>query len=231
MQAVKNQIQQHKIHTRYKPREKLKKLGINNLTTVELISLILGSGTQKTPVFSLANCLIKKFPGKKLSTTDTKHLMTIKGIGFAQASRLIACVELGKRLGEINDHLSVNNPKSVYQLTQDIKDKKKEHAVALYLNGRQQLIKKQLLTVGSSNFNHLEVRDLFTPALTLPAAFIILVHNHPSGDPNPSNDDILVTNRLVEAGNILGIEFIDHVIVTNNNYFSFKERRLLNTID
>lgn len=209
--------------TRYKPREKLQKLGAVNLTTVELISVIFGSGSKNQSVFELSKSVLQSFPTKKISNLDFTELKKIKGIGSAKACALLASLELGKRFQLTHKIPKVNNPEIVFQIVNELKTRKREYAVALYLNGRQELITKQILTVGGQNYNLLEPRDVFAGALSLPAAFVILVHNHPSGDPTPSTDDIAFTKNLVAAGKMIGIEVVDHVIVSSKGYFSFKK--------
>jgi len=210
-----------------KPRERLIHFGANNLTNIELLAILLSSGTKQYSVLNVAKKLLKRFPLEILNKTSLSELISISGIGYAKACTILACLELSNRIHSNRQLMKLNNPQKIFELARDIKDKKKEYTLALYLNGRQELTHKQIISIGSLNYNLLEVRDVFTPALTLPASFVILVHNHPSGDPTASDDDIKVTKKLLKAGEILGINMIDHVIVSFNNYFSFKEENLI----
>ena len=204
------------------PREKIQRLGVMNLTNTELITVILGSGSRNLSVFDLAKTVLKSLTKKDPNTVDFSQLIKVAGIGPGKACALLASIEFGKRLANL-DIPKVNAPSTVFQLTSEFKTKSREYSVALYLNGRKELIKKQILTIGGQNFNHIEARDLYENALTLPARYVILVHNHPSGDPKPSQEDIELTKILVKAGKILGIEMLDHVIVSRQGYFSFRD--------
>ncbi|MGD9128977.1 MAG: DNA repair protein RadC [Candidatus Woesebacteria bacterium] len=210
-----------------RPRERLKNLGVANLTDIELLAIILSTGNKKYSVIGLAKKLIKKFPLRFFSQLNMKKLTSIHGIGPALASKILASVELGKRISQGSVLSRVNSPTKIFQLLGEIKNKKQEHALALYINARQELIHKQTVAVGGLNYNLLEARDVFLPAITLPSAYVVLAHNHPSGDCSPSEDDLLVTKRLSKAAELLGISFLDHLIVTEKNYFSFREAGII----
>lgn len=210
-----------------RPRERLDALGISNLTETELLAIILSSGTKKKNVISVAKQLLKTFPLNALLTTSLSELAKVDGIGKVKAGKILAGIELGKRaLGTASFH-QVLTPKEVLNEVKDIRTKSQEHLIALYLNARHELLQKQTISVGSLNQAIIEPRDIFSYALLLPSPFIILVHNHPSGDATASEADIKFTRRLVEAGNLLGIKIIDHIIVTANDYSSFRESKLL----
>ncbi len=151
-------------------------------------------------------------------------LLTISGIGEAKALQIVSAIALVKRFCEKNDTMGIiNNSKDVLSLTYDLKDKRKEHLVCLYLNARNALIKKETISVGVLNKSLLHPREIFYPALELNSASIILVHNHPTGDPEPSEKDKAVVSKIIKAGEIMGIPLVDFVITAKNGSFSFRE--------
>src|SRR5258706_1786329 len=210
-----------------RPRERLDALGISNLTEVELLAIILSSGTKKKNVVSVAKEVLKKFPLRALLTISLSELAKVDGIGKVKGGKILAGIELGKRALSTTSFHQVLTPKEVLHEVKDICTKSQEHLLALYLNARHELLQKQTISVGSLNQAIIEPRDIFSYALLLPSPFIILVHNHPSGDPTASEADIRFTKRLVEAGNLLGIKIIDHIVVTAKDYSSFREAKLL----
>jgi len=148
-------------------------------------------------------------------------------LGAAKACEIVACFELGRRFLQNKKSRIYLTPKDVWNELKDIRDNKKEHFVIFFLDARNQEIKREIISVGSLNANLVHPREVFEPAVRHLAAQIILAHNHPAGDAEPSEDDLKITKRLSEAGKILDIELIDHIIVTKNNYFSFKENNLI----
>lgn len=217
--------------SRVMPREKLAKLGVANLSEVELIALLLGTGTQKLPLMELAKKTwqqIQKYYGKKeFGTLSTEQLASLTGIGQAKASSLAAALELSQRLQTTLATPQVVNPAVAFQLAAQIRQSAKEQVLALFLDGQQRLLEVQLIAIGGKNFAFLEPAMIFHAALKLPAANIILVHNHPSGSLEPSDNDLRLTVRLKAAADLLGIVFLDHVIVTKTGYFSLKEHGLI----
>lgn len=217
--------------SRVLPREKLSLLGINNLTEVELIALLLGSGSQKLPLMQLAEKAwhkIKKFHGSaQLRSTPPDWLESLEGIGKAKASALAAALELSQRLHTLLAPPQVVNPTVAFQLAVQIRQSTKEHVLALFLDGQQRLLETQLIAIGGKNFAFLDPAAIFHSALKLPAAGIILVHNHPSGSLEPSDNDLRLTVRLRAAADLLGIEFLDHLIVSKAGYFSLREHGLI----
>lgn len=210
-----------------RPRERLFSLGVANLTTVELLAIILGSGTKKRNVLRLAKEIVKAIPIRNLPHAHISDLTKIKGIGPVQAGKILASLELGRRALEEMPAKRILTPNDVVREVDDITKKTREYLIALYLNARHELIKKQTITIGNLNQNIVDPRDVFAQALSLPCAYVILVHNHPSGDPKPSQDDKRLTKVLVKAGRILGVNLIDHIIVSKRDYFSFREAKLL----
>lgn len=210
-----------------KSREKLQELGVTNLTDTELINLILGSGTKQFPVATVSQRILKRFELSSLATINSSDLLTLNGIGQAQASRLLACIEFGKRLFTKSAATVILSSSAALEQATTIRSHHREHVLALYLNARQELLSKDIVSIGGLNYTHLNPRDIFAKAIELPAAYLILIHNHPSGDPKPSQDDLEVTERIEAAGQLLGIAIVDHIIVTASSYYSFKEEGLL----
>ena len=210
-----------------RPREKLIRYGPEKLSNSELLAIILGSGTKERNVIELANKILKKFSAEELPNLTFNDLKNYPGLGPAKACEIIACFELGKRLLKGKRTKIYLTPKDVWDELKDLHNHKKEHFVIFYLDARNQEIKREIISVGSLNANLVHPREVFEPAVRNLAAQIILAHNHPSGDPEPSEDDLEITKRLVESGKILGIEIIDHIIVAKNGFISFKERRLI----
>jgi len=217
------------IHTLPKvkrPRERLITTGPQNLTQPELMAVVLGSGTQKRNVLSLAKQILNKF-GPSLSTVTLKQLTTVHGIGQIQAAKIIATLELGKRLHQLKPKSRLLKPTDVLREVSEIRASHREQLIGLYLNARYELMAKKVLAVGSVNTHSIEPRDVFAPAIKLPCRSLILAHNHPSGDPQPSQDDITTTTRLKEASQLLGISLLDHLVVTKDSYFSLQQQCLI----
>jgi len=210
-----------------RPREKLMQYGPEKLSNSELLAILLRSGKKGENVIELANKILKKFSKDKLPNLTFNDLKNYSGLGPAKACEIVACFELGKRLLKDKKAEIYLQPKEIWEELKDLRDHKKEHFVIFYLDSRNQEIKRETISVGSLNANLVHPREVFEPAVRHLAAQIILAHNHPSGDSEPSEDDLLLTKRLVEAGKILGIEVIDHIIITKNEFISFKEKNLL----
>ena len=210
-----------------RPREKLMRYGPEKLSNSELLAILLRSGKKGENVVELAGKILKRFKADKLPYLTFDELKDYPGLGPAKACEIVACFELGKRLLKDKKARIYLKPKEVWEELKDIRDNKKEHFVIFYLDSRNQEIKREIISVGSLNANLVHPREVFEPAVRNLAAQIILAHNHPSGDPEPSEDDITITKRLVEAGKIMGIEVVDHIIVVKSGFFSFKEKGLL----
>jgi len=210
-----------------RPRERLSDVGVANLTEVELLALVIGSGTRGVNAINLAKKILLKFPLKRLANAQVSDLIKIKGLGRVRAGKILASLEVGRRVWEELPAKILLTPESVIREVDEIRLKSREYLIALYLNARHELVKKHTISIGSLNQNVVEPKDVFGQALTLPSPFIILVHNHPSGDPSPSKDDKTFTKTLLKAGKLLGVEIIDHIIVSPKNYFSFREAELI----
>jgi len=212
-----------------RPREKLIAKGAENLKDSELLAILLRTGLAGKNVIEIASQILTKYSKKRLLQMTYEDLLKIKGIDSAKATTLLSAFELSKRAMEVNDtNLPIiSTPKDVVAQLTELRQNKKEHFVVLYLNARNQLVHKETISVGTLNANLVHPREVFEPALKHSAANITVAHNHPSGDPKPSEDDIEVTKRLEEAGKMMGVELLDHVIVAKNSHFSFKEEKLL----
>ena len=208
-----------------RPREKFIKNGPESLSKSDLLAIMLGNGIKGKNVQELASNIIKKYGGKLLDVT-VKELTTINGIGTAKALQIVSAVSLFKRLyDEVNQKdIVIKNHKDVLSLTYDLRDKKKEYLVCLYMNARHTLIKKEIISIGTLNKSLIHPREVFNPGINLNASSIIVVHNHPSGNPEPSQDDEKVMERLIKAGELIGIPILDFIIVGDKNYYSFYEK-------
>ena len=210
-----------------RPREKLEKYGPEKLSDSELLAILLRTGGKGINVVELARKILGKFSGSGLSKAGFKDLKNTFGLGDAKACEIVACFELGRRLLQNKKSQIYLTPKDVWNELKDIRDNKKEHFVIFFLDARNQEIKREIISVGSLNANLVHPREVFEPAVRHLAAQVILAHNHPAGDLKPSEQDIEITKRLVEAGDILGIDIVDHIIVTQNGFLSFKQKKLI----
>lgn len=220
----------HDLPKEERPRERLVKFGEQALSAQELLQLILGRGVAGESVAVMAQKLLTQFGSlQKLAEASIEELSSIKGIGLAKAAQIKAAFELGNRLfNQTPAYKSkeLTNPESVYKLVRaKLKDFNKEHFYLISLNSRNYSISE--VSIGTLNANLVHPREVFGDAIKSKAASVILAHNHPSGDPDPSEDDLVITRRLVEAGKIMGIEINDHVIVTQNGFFSFRDKKLI----
>jgi len=210
-----------------RPREKLIRYGPEKISNSELLAILLRSGTKEENVVELANKIIKRFSANELPNLTFDDLKDYPGLGPAKACEIVACFELGKRLLKDKKAEIYLTPKDVWEELKDLHNHKKEHFVIFYLDARNQEIKREIISVGSLNANLVHPREVFEPAVRNLAAQIILAHNHPSGNPEPSEDDLEITKRLVESGRILGIEIIDHIIIAKTGFISLKEKGLI----
>jgi len=151
------------------------------------------------------------------------------GVGPSKSAQVIAAIELGKRLykEKVEEEIFINSSQDVLKEVSHIRENKKENFVVLYLDARNKLIYKETISIGTLNANLVHPREVFEPAVKNLAAQIILAHNHPSGDPEPSEDDLILAKRLVEAGKIMGIEVTDHIVIAKSGFVSFKEKGII----
>ena len=213
-----------------RPREKLIKHGPKSLTDSELLAIILRTGSKKESVLGLSNKLFNKYNLKSLSRVKVGNLKKQLGIGDAKACQIIACFELGKRLAAFKEDKRpiIKNSKDIAKLfIPEMGSLEKEHFKGIYLDTRKRIIKQENIFIGSLNESVVHPREIFKIAIDENAAAIILLHNHPSGDPNPSSFDIQMTKELVKAGDLLGIQVLDHVIIGGKKYVSLREKGLM----
>ncbi len=226
---MKKSLTIHDLPKNERPRERLISRGPENLKDEELLAILLRTGSQGKSVIKLAKQVLQNYPKKKLLKLKYDDLIKIKGIGPSKALTIIAAIELVKRSLEIGEETIpvIQSIKDVVAQASYLRDKQREHFLVLFLNARNQLIYKKDLFIGTLNANLVHPREIFAEALRQNSASIILIHNHPSGDPEPSEDDLEITKRIVEAGKIMGIDVLDHIIITKTKVFSFKEKKLI----
>lgn len=208
------------------PREKLEKYGSKKLKDFELLAVLLGSGIQGLNVLELSKKVLQKTKKIGLENITLEDLLYIRGLGKTKALLIIAVLELGNRFTK-NEKIEILTPKDVWQLCIDIKDSKKEHFIAFYLDSQKNLIEREIISVGILDASLVHPREVFEPAVRLNAGSIILAHNHPSGVLEPSPEDKTVTKRLKQSADILGIGIEDHVIITSKSFYSFKKEKML----
>lgn len=211
-----------------RPRERLLELGPGVLGDVDLIAVLFGSGSGGEGVLETASRVTRSINLRRLRHVAVEDLLAIKGMGPARAAQLLAAAEIGRRLWPEADPIPlIRGPENVFELTHDIRKSNREHFLGFYLNSRSQVLRREIISIGSLNASIVHPREVFVPAIAVSAASLVLAHNHPSGDPTPSEEDLAITRRIQEAGQLLGIELLDHVVVSRDSYASFKERRLL----
>lgn len=214
-----------------RPRERFIQHGAQSLSNHELIAILLRTGTKEESVLQLSNRLLSRFEGLRLLKAATLEEITeIKGIGQAKAIQLLTAVEIGRRIANLafNERYIIRSPEDgAKYLMNDMRFLTQEHFVCLYLNTKNQVIHKQTIFIGSLNASIVHPREVYKEALRRSAASIICLHNHPSGDPAPSREDVEVTKRLSECGKIIGIELLDHLIIGENKFVSLKEKGYL----
>ena len=212
-----------------RPREKLVAKGAENLKDSELLAILLRTGKSGKNVIEVASQILSKYSKKRLLQMTYQDLVKISGIDSAKATTLLAAFELSKRALDVNDTNlpTIESTKDAMAQLTDLQNLKKEHFITLYINARHKLIHKELISVGTLTANLVHPREVFEPAMVRAAIEIIVAHNHPSGDPTPSSADLEITKRIVEAGKILGIKVLNHIIITKENYFSFQDKGLI----
>jgi DNA repair protein RadC len=221
----------HDLPLNERPRERLFKLGSEALSAQEVLALILGRGIKDESVMVTSQKLISRFGGLKgVANASLEELTQTKGIGPAKAAQLKAALELSRRL----DADDSEKPRQVLKSPEDVvavmrsklKGKKKEHFWVICLDTRNRLINCRPVSMGSLDTSIVHPREVFKEAVSSSAASLIFVHNHPSGDPEPSKEDVELTKRLAKAGEIIGIDVLDHIIVCDKNYTSLKANNL-----
>ncbi len=206
-----------------KPREKLAKYGPSALTVPELVAVVLATGTKKEDVMSMASRMIRDYGERTLSNqTNAISLAKELNIPLIKALQIVACAELGRRFFDRREHgrVIIRTAKDVYEYLKDLRTLSKEHLRGLYVNTHHRLIHDEVISIGTINSNLIHPREVFKPAIEFGAAAVILAHNHPSGVVKASAADIEITRRIVEAGKIIGIPLVDHVIIGKNKFTS-----------
>ncbi len=212
-----------------RPRERLIAKGAENLKDAELLAILLRTGREGKNVLEVASQILSEHSKKRLLQLKYEDLIRVKGIDSGKASTLLAAFELSRRALDVDDSSlsAISNIKEACAQLADIRKLQKEHFVALYLNARNQLVHKETIFIGTLNASLVHPREVFELAIQHRVASVIIAHNHPSGDPEPSQDNRKITKRLVEAGELLGIELQDHIIVAKSGYFSFRQEHLI----
>ncbi|WP_227936713.1 RadC family protein [Alkalihalobacillus deserti] len=213
---------------RERPRERLLQEGPLALSNQEILAILLRSGTKQESVLQVAQRVLAKFDGLLLlKEAAIEELCTIKGIGAAKAVELSAAIELGRRIHSLQpeERYVIRSPEDVSNyVMEDMRFLHQEHFDCLYLNTKNQVLHRKTVFIGSLNASICHPREIFKEAFRRSAASVICLHNHPSGDPTPSREDIEVTKRLAEAGKLLGIELLDHIIIGDRKFVSLKEQ-------
>ena len=199
-----------------RPREKLQARGAAALSDYELLMAIIGSGSAHADVTKIARD-VRKILGEKGSNLTYEDLLKIKGLGAAKATQLMASFELWRRQFEVSERPIIDSPEKAAEQFADIRDKKQEYFVCLTLDGANRLIAKRVISIGTLTASLVHPREVFAEAITDRAASIVVAHNHPSGNLEPSIADKEVTERLRQAGEILGIDLLDHILITEKS--------------
>ena len=215
-----------------RPREKLYSYGVESLSNAELLAIIIRTGHKEDTAIDVAQRIISMDNRGLSHVVDVtlEELTKIKGIGKCKAAQILATIEIGKRLNRwgAHDKIRINSPLVLVNLLMDeMRFLNKEHFRIAILDTKNQIIAIENISIGTLNASIVHPRDVFNIAIKRNANSIILIHNHPSGDPQPSNEDINITHRLVEVGNLVGIKVLDHIIIGDNRYISFKEKNLI----
>ena len=214
-----------------RPRERLIRLGSSSLSSAEILAIILRTGTDKETSLELAQKVLAQNGGLHyLAEASVEELGKIRGIGPAKGAQIKAAIELGRRLvaSEAVDRPTIKSPDDVVNLVaEEMRYLDREHFKTVLLNTKNHVLELYLVSVGSLNASLVHPRELFKRAVVKSAAGIILVHNHPSGDPEPSAEDKEITMRIIEAGEIIGIDVLDHIVIGDGKYVSLRQRGLM----
>lgn len=215
----------HDLPKESQPREKIISNGPESLTLQELLSTVINTGTKSEGVLEMTNRIIKDYGERSIiEEKNSKRLSKELNIPITKACQIVACGEIGRRfyLNNSKGFVSIRSAKETYEYLRDMGNLPKEHFRGLYLNSHNKVIHDELISVGTINSNIVHPREVFRPAIEYGAVAIVLAHNHPSDIATPSTQDIEVTKQLIEAGKILGIKILDHVIIVKDNFESIK---------
>lgn len=214
-----------------RPRERLQQLGTGALSNAELLAILLRTGTKEMSALRLAECLLSCAENlRALPEMTLEELQQIKGIGLAKSVQIKAALELGKRIATSSqeERLQISSPGDAAGLfMEDLRYKKREYFKLVLLDTKNRVIAREQISEGSLNASIVDLRQIFGIALKKSAAAMILAHNHPSGDPAPSHEDLAITRRIKEAGELMGIKVLDHLVIGDGRFLSFKEKGLL----
>lgn len=214
-----------------RPRERLFRYGVGVLSNSELLAIILRSGSKKENILNLSSRIINKNGGLNgLLNSNLDDFMNVHGIGKAKAAQLVALIELSKRFKSYKDgdEYKISSPRDAVELVmEEMRSLKQEYLKVIMLNTKNVVIFIRDVSIGSLNSSIVHPREVFCDAIKKSSASIVICHNHPSGDPTPSNEDINITYRLKECGKLLGIDLLDHLIIGNGKYISLKEKGIL----
>ena len=212
-----------------RPRERLQKYGASSLSDAELLAIILRTGTKKENVIDMSNRLLFEYGIHNLCNLSLKELQKIHGIGHAKAMQINASFEFNKRYNMSKKcNQIINSSKDVFEyISPKLSNLDKEHFIVIHLNSKNRIIADETVSVGILNASIIHPREIFKSAIKNSVNSIILVHNHPSGDPAPSEEDEEITKKLTKAGELLNIKVLDHVIVGDGKHYSFKEEQFL----
>lgn len=210
-----------------RPRERLKRCGVESLSTSELIAIILGSGTKSKPILQLAHEIVGRFGGiRQLAEATLSELLEIKGIGWVKAIQLQAALNLGMRVSRqvIPPKYRIEHPSHAYHfIKEELENEKCEKFVVILQNAKGYVICHEVVSIGSLSQTLVHPREVFYPAIRHKAASFIVAHNHPSGDPTPSTQDLELTNVLIKASALMDIPLQDHIIVGQERYISLRQ--------
>jgi len=208
-----------------RPRERLLDQGAENLKDYELLAVLLRTGRAGKSAIDIGKDVLKKHPVAKILDVSEKELRKIRGVDAGKICSVLAALELGKRaMRSYEKRLPViGSPEEALAQLSGIASLRREHFVVLYLNARNQLVHKETVSVGTLTASLVHPREVFAPALEVRAAAVLLAHNHPSGEMGPSDDDVALTEQLIEAGGLMGIDVVDHLILSRSGYVSLKE--------
>lgn len=214
-----------------RPREKMQVCGASGLSNEELLAIVLRTGSIEKSALDLAKEILASSDDgiRFLADCSMEELCSVKGIGLGKASQILATIELGKRIArsKLNKLGRITSPTDVAEfMMEEMVSLTQEHFKTLFLNTKNEIIGYETISIGTLNASIVHPRDVFNKAIRKASANVILVHNHPSGNPKPSNEDIQITKRLAEAGDILGITVLDHIIIGDSKYYSLKENNL-----